>query len=85
MKLKELAEQYRENGIFTDEMELLQNAYILDNIQEYYDDFKENEENLDMRFEVYVGIMVGTWQAEHGFTQTMDQVRKKLKGYPDDS
>ena len=81
MKLEQLADLYRETGIWTEEMELLQNRHIIKNIQQYYDDFTKDEDNLGMRFEVYVGIMKGTWQAKHGFTQTTGQVKKKLKGY----
>ena len=78
-KLEELSEQYRNTGVWTDEMDLVQNKHILKNIQKYYDIFVKNEEDMSMRFETYIGLMIGTWQANNGFYRTTEQVRERFR------
>ena len=79
MKIKTLAKYYQNTGEWTDEMEAVQNKYIVDNIGELFRTFIESIEEYDMPFDQYIGLRKGLWQAENGFCREMKRVLDKDK------
>ena len=76
MTIEELAKLYKDGADWNDEMEAYQNKYIVDNIQEFHDEYGREYE---MGFDQYIGLMKGLWQAKHGFTRSFDINRLRRK------
>lgn len=82
MTIEELAKHYRETEEWTDEMENIQNKYLIDNIQKIFIEYSDNINDLGMTFEQFVGLKKGLWQAKHGFytsLPTSEELKKKFK------
>ena len=84
MTIKEFSKQFRETGVWTLGMELLELKYIEDNIYNWYRQYedqslKQKEEGFSL--ENYIDIEIGMWEAKHGFTLTCEQVfgRERMK------
>jgi len=72
MTVEELAKLYQDGTEWNDEMEAAQNKVILEDIQDIYNKYEEHKEGLAMTFEQYVGLRIGTWQADVGFMRALD-------------
>ena len=77
-EVHKLAKLYRDTGIWTKDMENIQNKHIVWNIQDFFDSFKQDNIEDRMEFFQYIGLRKGLWQAKHGFTRTMEQVRTSM-------
>ena len=74
MTIEELALHYRRTGDYLPEAQRLEGEYIGDNIKAWQDEFDglNDEEKDGLDFEEFIGVHIGMWQANHGFTLKID-------------
>ncbi len=79
MLLKIHAWIYRTFGYYSNYAKTKEWKHIEKNLQKYFDEYVLNNLQAEMKFEHYVGIYIGSWQAKNGFYRSSKQFKRRLK------